>query len=146
MGPSVRTLDEWSHLSKVIATYVYDNSKRNPANPNPNEKVVWGDQSFEEMFYTSLRYRWADETAEKQTNYDSLLNQTRLMGMMDDNIDDKLQKSELRGQFAQLAAGPGMFEMADANKDGGIDQGELDKVLVMMQQMNRPGGATQGGQ
>jgi hypothetical protein len=132
--------------SKVIATYVYDNSKRNPANPNPNEKVVWGDQSFEEMFYTSLRYRWADETAEKQTNYDSLLNQTRLMGMMDDNIDDKLQKSELRGQFAQLAAGPGMFEMADANKDGGIDQGELDKVLVMMQQMNRPGGATRGGQ
>jgi hypothetical protein len=60
------------------------------------------------------------------------------MGMMDDNIDDKLQKSELRGQFAQLAAGPGMYEMADANKDGGIDQPELDKVLAMMQQMQRP--------
>jgi mono/diheme cytochrome c family protein len=123
--------------SKVIATYVYDNSKRNPANPNPNEKIVWGDQSFEEMFYTSLRYRWTEETAAKQTNYDQLLLKGRLMGMMDDNIDDKLQKPELRGQFAQLAAAPGSFELADANKDGGIDQAELEKVLAMMQQMRR---------
>jgi len=124
--------------SKVIATYIYDNSKRNPANPNPNEEVIWGDQSFEEMFYTSLRYRWKDETVEKQTNYDQLLTKTRLMGMMDSNLDDKLQKGELRSQFAQLAAAPGAFEMADANKDGGIDQPELEKVLAMMQQMRRP--------
>ncbi|HEY7800816.1 MAG TPA: redoxin domain-containing protein [Hyphomonadaceae bacterium] len=123
--------------SKVVATYIYDNSKRNPANPNPNEQVVWGDQSFEEMFYTSLRYRWVDETVEKPTNYDQLLLQGRLMGMMDDNLDDKLQKAELRGQFAQLAAAPGAFEMGDANKDGGIDQVELQKVLQMMQQMRR---------
>jgi mono/diheme cytochrome c family protein len=124
--------------SKVIATYIYDNSKRNPANPDPNKEIVWGDQSFEEMFYTSMRYRWKDETVEKQTNYDQLLNKTRLMGMMDSNLDDKLQKNELRDQFAQLAAAPGAFEMADANKDGGIDQGELENVLKMMQSMRRP--------
>ncbi|HOY76461.1 MAG TPA: hypothetical protein PLN33_01565, partial [Hyphomonadaceae bacterium] len=91
------------------------------------------------MFYTSMRYRWKDETVEKQTNYDQLLNKTRLMGMMDSNLDDKLQKNELRDQFAQLAAAPGAFEMADANKDGGIDQGELENVLKMMQSMRRPG-------
>jgi hypothetical protein len=118
--------------SKVVATYHYDNSKRNPANPNPDETVTWGDQSFEEMLYTSLRYRWVDETAEKQTNYDQLLLESRLIGMMDDNLDDKVQKAELRGQFAQLAAAPGAFETADANKDGGIDKGEFDKVLAMM--------------
>ena len=129
--------------SKVIATYIYDNSKRNPANPNPNEKVVWGDQSFEEMFYTSLRYRWADETVANPTNNDQLLLKTRLMGMMDDNIDDKLQKSELRGNFAQLAAAPGAFELADANHDGGIDQAELEKVLQMMQQTRRNQAAAQ---
>lgn len=28
--------------------------------------------------------------------------------------------------------------MADTNKDGGIDQPELEKVLAMMQQMRRP--------
>ncbi len=33
----------------VHVTAVYDNSKDNPFNPNPNVAVGWGDQSFEEM-------------------------------------------------------------------------------------------------
>ncbi len=127
--------------SKVIATYVYDNSKRNPANPDPNKEIIWGDQSFEEMFYTSLRYRWNDETAANQTNYDVLLNQTRLMGMLDSNIDGKVQKDELRGQFATLLAAPGRFEMVDANHDGGIDEAELEAGLKVMNAMMRKPGA-----
>jgi peroxiredoxin len=123
--------------SKLIATYIYDNSKRNPANPDPSQTITWGDQSFEEMFYTSLRYRWNDETVAAPTNYDELLLKTRVLGMMDDNVDDKLQKSELRGPFAQMAAAPGAFEMADGDKDGGIDQAEFDRVMAMMQQMRR---------
>ncbi len=122
--------------SKVIATYVYDNSKRNPANPNPNEKIVWGDQSFEEMFYTSLRYRWKDETAEKQTNYDELMLQTRLIGMWDDNIDDKVQKDELRGQLGDMIKA--QFTLADANKDGGIDAKEFEPIMKMMANARRP--------
>ena len=122
--------------SKVIATYIYDNSKRNPANPAPNEKIVWGDQSFEEMFYTSLRYRWADETAKDQKNYDQLLNQTRLMGMLDDNIDDKVQMAELRGPFKDRLGNPMAFAFVDKNKDGGIDQTEFEAV---MSQMRKPG-------
>jgi hypothetical protein len=31
--------------SKLIANYVYDNSKRNPSNPDPTIQVTWGDQS-----------------------------------------------------------------------------------------------------
>jgi hypothetical protein len=132
--------------SKVIATYIYDNSKRNPANPDPTQKVVWGDQSFEEMFYTSLRYRWVDETVENQTDYDDLLRNNRLIGMLDDNIDDKVQESELRGNFA--TALKGRFAMADQNKDGGIDAAEMDAVLKVMQQMRRanPPPAASGGQ
>jgi mono/diheme cytochrome c family protein len=118
--------------SKVIATYVYDNSKRNPANPNPDEEIVWGDQSFEEMFYTSLRYRWADETAKDQKNYDQLLNKTRLLGMLDDNLDDKVQMSELRGVFKERIGNPMAFAFVDKNKDGGIDQEEFDGVMAQM--------------
>jgi hypothetical protein len=118
--------------SKVIATYIYDNSKRNPANPDPNKEIVWGDQSFEEMFYSSLRYRWNDETVAHPTNYDDLLNKTRLMGMLDSNIDGKVQKDELRGQFATLLAAPGRFEMVDVNHDGGIDETELENGLKLM--------------
>jgi hypothetical protein len=124
--------------SKVIATYVYDNSKRNPANPNPNEKIVWGDQSFEEMFYTSLRYLWKDETAKDQKEYDKLLNRTRLLGMLDDDIDGKVQMAELRGQFKERIGNPLAFGVVDKNKDGGIDMAEFEAV---MGQMRRPGQA-----
>ena len=66
--------------SKLIATYIYDNSARNPANPDPSKEVVWGDQSFEEMFFTQLRYRWVDETAAKQTAYDEDMMKSRMIG------------------------------------------------------------------
>ena len=52
--------------SMLIARYTFDNSTRNPANPDPNRVVPWGDQSFDEMLYTAIRYRWIDETATKQ--------------------------------------------------------------------------------
>jgi thiol-disulfide isomerase/thioredoxin len=132
--------------SKVIATYIYDNSNRNPYNPDPSKEITWGDQSFEEMFYTSLRYRWADETAAKQVDYDDLMLKTRLMGMMDDNIDDKLQKSELVGFLAPVAEDAN-FKMADQDKDGAISQAELDGVMAFMQQQRRRarGGAAGGG-
>ncbi len=123
--------------SKLIATYIYDNSKRNPANPDPSQTIVWGDQSFEEMFYTSLRYLWKDETAKNQTNYDELLNRTRLLGMLDDDLDEKVQIGELRGQFKQMIGNPMAFGMVDKNKDGGIDMSEFEAV---MGQMRRPGG------
>jgi mono/diheme cytochrome c family protein len=116
--------------SKVIATYIYDNSKRNPANPDPNKEVVWGDQSFEEMFFTQLRYRWVDETAAKQTTYDDEMMKTRLIGMMDVNLDGKIQKSELVGDVGN-AIRP-FFEKADVNHDGGIDAKEFEPILKMM--------------
>ena len=116
--------------SKVVATYIYDNSNRNPSNPNPNKEVVWGDQSFEEMFFTQLRYRWVDETAAKQTNYDEDMMKTRLIGMMDRNLDGKIQKSELVGDVGD-AIRP-FFEKADANHDGGIDAKEFEPIMKMM--------------
>ena len=113
--------------SKLVATYIYDNSKRNPANPDPSKEVVWGDQSFEEMFYTQLRYRWIGETAAKQTNYDDDLLKTRLIGMMDVDFDGKIQKSELRGPLGD-AIRP-YFAQLDLNKDGGLDAKELEPVM-----------------
>jgi peroxiredoxin len=34
----------------ILCTGGFDNSDRNPSNPNPDKRVVWGDQSFDEMF------------------------------------------------------------------------------------------------
>lgn len=35
--------------SRLICTAVYDNSADNPANPNPAQRVGWGDQTWDEM-------------------------------------------------------------------------------------------------
>ena len=120
--------------SKIIVHYTYDNSKRNPANPDPNRTVPWGDQSFDEMLYTALRYRWVDETSAKMLpQYDKDLQANRMMGMFDDNGDGFIEPEELKG-----AMGAGLkknFALIDRNHDGKIDKAELAAVQAYM---NRP--------
>jgi hypothetical protein len=116
--------------SKLIAHYVYDNSKRNPSNPDPKIEVSWGEQSFQEMLFTQLRFRWADETAQHRVKYDEEFGKTRLLGMMDDNLDGKLEKAELKGQIgAQLLK---YFDVLDKNHDGALDRDELAAAQAMM--------------
>ncbi|MBC7982416.1 MAG: hypothetical protein H7Y02_01030 [Candidatus Obscuribacterales bacterium] len=47
--------------TKLTHTTVYDNSVQNPANPDPNIEVRWGEQSWEEMLYGNVRLRYLDE-------------------------------------------------------------------------------------
>jgi mono/diheme cytochrome c family protein len=129
--------------SKLIAHYVYDNSKRNPANPDPKIKVTWGEQSFEEMLFTSVSFRWLDETAAKQVDSDARFAKSRMLGMMDDNIDGKLQKTELRGQMGKMLGG--YWAMLDKNGDGALDKTELAAAQAMMGNRRRGSEATQDG-
>ncbi len=132
--------------SKLIAHFWYDNSKRNPANPDPTKTVVWGDQSWEEMFYVAIRYRWEGETSDKMNNFDQALNEQRMFTMMDDNIDGKLEKSELRGRLGNMING--YFAAIDTNKDGFLQQAELTAAQAMMGGGRRraPATAAQGTQ
>ena len=43
--------------TKIVHSTVYDNSAQNPANPDPNRVVPWGEQSWDEMLYGVIRYR-----------------------------------------------------------------------------------------
>jgi hypothetical protein len=38
----------------------FDNSVRNPINPDPSQRLGWGDQSTDEMFIGSVLYRQVD--------------------------------------------------------------------------------------
>jgi hypothetical protein len=121
--------------SKLIAHFIYDNSKRNPHNPDPSKQVVWGDQSWEEMFYTAIRYRWVDETSKHMVDYDKGLDEDRMMGMLDSNIDGKLEKSELKGELgARILKN---WDMIDKNHDGFIDKDELAAMQKMMGEQRR---------
>jgi hypothetical protein len=88
------------------------------------------------MLYTAIRYRWVDETAAKQLpQYDAMLKDSQLLGMLDDNIDGKLQQSELKGGLGnQLKAA---FAQLDADKDGALSQAELANAQNLMQRGRR---------
>ena len=45
-----------SQGSKLILHAEWDNSERNPANPNPDRVVTWGEQSFDEMFFGTYQF------------------------------------------------------------------------------------------
>ena len=43
--------------TKLHAKAWYDNSANNKSNPDPTKTVTWGDQTWEEMMYTSITFR-----------------------------------------------------------------------------------------
>lgn len=48
--------------TKLVYYSNYDNSVQNKANPDPNIEVRWGEQTWEEMIYGDVRFRYPDET------------------------------------------------------------------------------------
>jgi hypothetical protein len=54
----------------AVLTGGYDNSERNPANPNPKRAIHWGDQSFDEMFLGWYNVTW-DLEPPKETSSSS---------------------------------------------------------------------------
>jgi len=109
--------------AKLIAHYWYDNSRRNPHNPDPKIEVTWGEQSWQEMLFTQLEFRWMDETAAHQIDSDGRFLETRLMGILDKNLDGKIEKGELRGQMGKMLLA--QWDGIDTDHDGSIDKAEL---------------------
>jgi hypothetical protein len=120
--------------SKIITRWVYDNSTRNPGNPDPTKTVYWGEQSFEEMLAVYIHYHWAGETAKApRDDYDKLMQANLMLDVMDDNMDGKLELSELKGG----PQSPGTmlkkyFAMIDTDHDGSIDKAELAAAAKLL--------------
>ena len=49
--------------TRIHAMAWYDNSPGNKSNPDPNQEVKWGDQTWEEMMYTGITFYAAPATA-----------------------------------------------------------------------------------
>lgn len=108
--------------------------------------MPWGEQSFDEMLYTAVRYRWAGETSDKMdTTSDEAFKATQMMGILDRNMDGKVELSELRGKM-----GEGLkknFAMIDADKSGAIEPKEMAMVQAFMRNRRRaPQPPTQTGE
>lgn len=47
--------------TRVTAVGTFDNSAQNPANPDPSRSVPWGQQSWDEMFFGSVKWKNVDQ-------------------------------------------------------------------------------------
>lgn len=50
--------------TKITAVGAFDNSPQNPANPDPSIDISWGEQSWDEMFFGSSRWKYVDQGGE----------------------------------------------------------------------------------
>jgi hypothetical protein len=121
--------------TKLRVTWVYDNSPYNKSNPDPKLNVTWGEQTWNEMMYFRINYRWADETSSKVRNdLQTALLDSRTIGFLDDNADGKIEIAELTGNYANLKA---KFAEFDANHDGGLDKKEMAAANISSQAARR---------
>ncbi|MEQ8859434.1 MAG: redoxin domain-containing protein [Pseudomonadales bacterium] len=126
--------------SKLIHRTVYDNSAKNPANPDPSRTVPWGLQSWDEMLYGAFSYAWAEETSEHPIHNQQLSEIAQWFGFIDHDMDGKLVWSEMPDRMKKrLVQG---FKMADTNGDGGLDINEF----VALQQRQAQAQAGQDGE
>ena len=61
-----------------------------------------------------------------------------MLGVMDDNLDGKLEVSELLGQMGDMLKK--YLPLVDTNKDGAIDQKEMDAAMKLMPRSGGFGG------
>jgi len=125
--------------STVIARWTYDNSARNPGNPDHTKTVTWGEQSSDEMLATYLHYRWVGETvANQHPEYEKDMQANMMMGMLDANLDGKITQAELKGRLGDMLKK--YFTLIDTNHDGFIEKDELAAAMKMMGGHNAFGG------
>lgn len=109
--------------TKIITRTTYDNSAKNPANPDHTKPVYWGEQSWEEMQYTEFSLTWKDETSKnRKPQYLAEFNASRGVGILDTNMNGKIEKAELVGPVGRRVLTN--FDKLDTNHDGVIDANE----------------------
>jgi hypothetical protein len=59
--------------TRVVATAAFDNSEQNPANPDPSRSVPWGLQSWDEMMFGQVYYKFVDQSRYQENQQEGQL-------------------------------------------------------------------------
>lgn len=124
----------------------FDNSDKNPANPDPKASVRWGEQTNDEMLLGYMEYfipiaKAGDKPVEDP--FQGSLNEDRdkmLFMSLDSNDDGQLSSEELKAisknpKFKQanpLIVGA-FFSSLDTDKDGKLSFDEFKKIRDLLQ-------------
>ncbi len=121
--------------STIRATAWYDNSKNNPANPDPNRTVPWGQQTYDEMMIGYVEYHMDGGKLDRLASIPGLAALRELgsgkgleamFKQLDKNNDGKLAGDELpQGQKSNLLR-------LDADGDGAISWAEAERLTQLL--------------
>jgi hypothetical protein len=118
----------------VIHRTTYDNSSANLSNPDPEARVRFGEQTWEEMLYGGISFRYA-EPGENDFVIDEAAYMTSIvMGFMDRDMDGQVSLSEMPEQARQSLALP--FTIMDREKTGGLNFEEFQQLMTQTGMMN----------
>lgn len=109
---------------KLRFTAWYDNSAGNPANPDPNKTVRWGDQTDEEMHLGYVEFIVPGATPGEPDNTTSAF-----FKRLDIDGDGFITREEVRERLPgdEKAAGP-LFTLLDRDKNEKVDLEELSRL------------------
>ena len=111
--------------SRINLSGWYDNSSNNPANPNPNQNVRWGDQTNEEMMLGYIEFIVDDQASNRQAESEdtdkasrrsSASRPTTLLNRIFDRMDADGDGQITAKEFPKAT----WFEQLDRNGDGGL--------------------------
>ena len=111
--------------STIKATAWFDNSTKNPANPDATRTVRWGPQTYDEMMIGYIEYYMDDGVigrGGKLLGSASAFDFEALFKRLDKNNDDKLTNDELPASFRDRLL------QLDKNGDGDISREEIRRL------------------
>ena len=128
-------------IDKLEFTVRFDNSRKNPANPDPTQTVYWGDQTWEEMavgFFEVAEPRDAHSEDEPQQNKQKLImksaTETREISSDQKFVDDFFKRFDknhdgvVDAEETPLAFRSFGFPRFDANGDRTLSRQEVEEA------------------
>jgi len=118
--------------TRLIHSMVYDNSSNNPSNPDATVQVRFGEQTWEEMLYGGVSFRYANKADDvQQINRQEYVTSLSL-GFMDTNQDGMIVLDEMPERARQRLAMA--FVVLDKDKSGGLEFAEFHQLMTTQRQ------------